>query len=150
MFSEKKSTNKRPVAQVVNNMFYRFLRENLSTINLEKPSCNPIDMFGPETFTTNLEATSPLISGFFNPSNIHLFKTEQGSIRLWCKYIWYTYILLYIFVCMNLQCTYIYIHLYIWPLHTHDLVFLSHVSWKTVLVKEDMVRQCRVRKITYP
>ena len=153
MFSEKKSTNKRPVAPC--------WWTTSSTASSGKPFQqsilrSPVATHLIWTWDIHHKSRSHVssFSGFFNPSNIHLFKTEQGSIRLWCKYIWYTYILsihlLRVYEFTVYIYMYIYIYSYIWPLHTHVLLFFSHVSWKTVLVKEDMVRQCRVWKITYP
>lgn len=125
MFSEKKTQPTRGQWPLVGEQHLLPLPQGkLSTINLEKPICNPFDMFGPETFTTNLEATSPLISGFFNPSNIHLFKTEQGSIRLWCKYMIYDIHTYYLCIfCVYEFTVYIFIYIYICTYDLYTLTF---------------------------
>lgn len=91
-----------------------------------------------------------LFRGFsIRPISIFQNRTRVNQALVQVYNIWYTYTLSIHLLCVWIYSVHIYIYVHMTSTHSRFSVF-SHVSWKTVLVKEDMVRQCRVRKITYP
>lgn len=131
--SRKKKLNQQEASGplLVNNIFYRFLRENFQQSILRSPFATHLICLdlrhSPQIWKPRL-----LLFRGFSIRPISIFskqnKGQSGSgASIW--YMIYIHTIYASFVCMNLQCTslYIYIYLYIWPLHTHVLVFF-HMS----------------------